>query len=156
MTVVLFEKFKQRFPPIKNHDRVSIYEAYERIYLSIIDRQFIGAPDFNSEQKIKDLASKTFDVNFVSKTFEEGHKNKLYLIFEPIIFSKMSKKSFLYNSSYSGHSIDINLPSFWPEITISTGNRGRTNLSQKQRDKYYNFVEEIYNLFLENAKNKRH
>ena len=63
----------------------------------------------------------------------------------------MSDESFKYQGNHSEHSIEVILPSTHPVITISTGNRGAIDLLPKQRDNYYNFVENIYRLFLQNA-----
>jgi hypothetical protein len=153
MTDILFQKLKERFPPVNDYERISIYGAYERIYLDLIDYAFIGMPYFDSQERIKNLALKTFDVNFISKFLKDGGEQRLSIIFEPVILNKtkMSYELFEYHENHSGHSMDVMLPSTHPIITISTGNRGHVDLLPKQRENYYNFVENVYRLFLENA-----
>ncbi len=159
MTEILFQKFKERFPPIGDCERITIYEAFERIHLYLIDEAFVDAPSFASQEKINDLASKTFDVNFRWGHAYYSTLSKVpTIIFDPVILPKAeggTYKLMEYNDYYSGHSIEIELPSYFPKIIISTGNRGRTDLLDRQRDLYYNFVEGVYNLFLENAGNSK-
>ncbi len=150
MTDILFKRFRERFPPIGDRERITIYEAYERIYLDLIEREFVEAPQFDSLDKIKDLASKTFDVNFY---WGYSHYNMSHNV-PTIIFDPKcgTKKLMEYDDWYSCHSIEVDIPSFHLVITISTGNRGRADLIEKQRDKYFEFVEGVYKLFLENAR----
>jgi hypothetical protein len=154
MTDILFQRFRERFPSINDYERITIYGAYERIYLDLIEAEFISSPLFDSKEKIKDLALKIFDVNFIYKFLRDGLDERVGIIFDPIILPKpkMSYESFRRNMNYSGHSIEITLPASHPMITISTGNRGAVDLIEKQRDNYYNFVVEVYEIFLGNAK----
>lgn len=158
MTEILFQRFRGKFPAIGGQERITLYGAYERIYLNLMAREFLETPYFDSHEKIKDLASKTFDVNFISKFLNDGGQRRLAIIFVPIILPKSqggTEELMRYNDNYSEHSIDIDLPTNHPMITISTGNRGRTDLLDRQRDIYYNFVEGIYGLFLENARSQK-
>ncbi len=153
MTEILFKKLRERFPPINDYERITVYEAYERVYLDLIESAFMKDKQFNSPEKIKNLAQRIFDVNFVYIPLNNGGEKRWTVIFEPIILDKgkMSEESFRYQENYSGHSIEVILPSSHPMITISTANRGAIDLFPKQRDNYYNFVEDVYKLFLQNA-----
>ena len=153
MTDILFQRLMERFPPIDDYERVSIYGAYERIYLDLIESAFMKSKQFNLSKKIKNLALRIFDVNFIYIPLSDGGEKRWSVIFEPIILDKekMSDESFKYQGNHSEHSIEVILPSTHPVITISTGNRGAIDLLPKQRDNYYNFVENIYRLFLQNA-----
>ncbi len=152
MTEILFQRLKKKFPPINDYERITIYEAYERIYLDLIEKEFSQGRYFNPKKEIKDLALEIFDTYFISKSLCDGGQERLAIIFLEKFPSKISYKQFMYNTWYSGHSFDISLPASHPVITISTGNRGRTDLLDRQRDLYYNFVEGIYNLFMEKIK----
>ncbi len=157
MTERLVQRFRERFPPINGYERVTIYEAYERIYLDLIEQDFMPLRHFNPHREIKDLALKTFDVSFICKFLDNGGWNRLAIIFSEEILpkGKMSYELFRYNLWYDGHGIEVSLPATHPIITVSTGNRGRTDLLDRQRDLYYNFVEGIYNIFLEKVKSSK-
>ncbi|MEX2017564.1 MAG: hypothetical protein WD876_03765 [Candidatus Pacearchaeota archaeon] len=150
MTDVLFQRFRKRFPPINDYERISTYGADERIYLDLITLEFTKGKYINPQEEIKGLAQKVFDVNFIWKNLNDGGTKRLTLIFDP--GKQISEESFIYHENYSGHSIDINLPASHPEITISTGHRGKVVLLDRQRDKYFEFAEGVYNIFLDNAK----
>lgn len=157
MTFILCERFKQRFPPINEYKRISVYEDYERIYLNLIEKEFLSAPCINPKEEIEELAKKTFDVNFECKSLNDGGDSRLAILFFPIILpkGKMNEEEFKYHQWFDDHSIEISLPARYPDITISTGNRGRTDLLDRQRDLYYNFTEGVYNLFLEKARDNK-
>jgi hypothetical protein len=154
MTSILFERFKKRFPPINEYERIRVYENFERIYLDLIKEEFLSAHYINPKEEIEELAKKIFDVNFACRSLSDGGDSRLAIIFDPIILpkGKMNEEDFMYHSWYDGHSIEISLPARHPMVTISTGNRGRTDLLNRQRDLYYNFTEEVYNLFLKKAR----
>jgi len=156
MTDMLFQRFRKRFPAINGQERITIYEAYERIHLNLIAPEFVDAPFINPQEEIKDLASKVFDVNFCwGHTYYNSIKKVPTIIFSPKILSKNeggTEELMRYNGAYSGHSIEITLPANHPMITISTGNRGRTNLLYRQRWKYYYFVDGVYSSFLANSR----
>ena len=64
MTEKLYNMLMERFPPAKENYRIGVYEAWERIYLSLNEREFAEGPIFDSQEKINDLAQKLFDVNY--------------------------------------------------------------------------------------------
>lgn len=156
MTEILFQRFRKRFPPIGGQERITIYEAFERIHLNLLEPEFANATFFTSQEKINSLAKRTFDVNFKWGYTHYSERLKIpTIIFVPIILPKNqggTEELMRYQDNYSEHSIEITLPANYPMITISTGNRGRTDLLDRQRDLYYNFVEGVYGLFLENAR----
>ena len=150
MTFLLTERLKKRFPDINGSQRVDIYENYERIYLNLIAREFLNSPYINPLEELEKLALETFDAHFICEPIDNKKDIGLRVSFLPKILpkSKMSQESFEYQSRYSEHTIEISLPANHPEITISTGNRGRGNLLDKQRDLYFKFIEGVYNIFL--------
>ena len=156
MTDILFNRFRNRFPPLNGYEKITIYGAYERIYLDLIGREFMSAPFINPEDEIKTLASKVFDVNFEwGYSYYDAKTKNPEIIFNPAGLSKDkggTEELMRYQDNYSGHTIEIKLPARNPEITISTGNRGKTLLLDEQRDKYFEFVEEIYKIFLESSR----
>ncbi len=153
MTEKLYNMLMERFPPAKENYRIGVYEAWERIYLSLNEREFINAPPFDSKEKINDLAQKLFDVNYEwGKTYYTEPIPTI--IFAPKILSKREGGTVAmmkYGDYYSGHSIEIQIPCQRVEMTINTGNRGVTFLNPKQRKKYYDFVLGVHGLFIENA-----
>ena len=141
MTDILFKRLADRFPLCDNCD-ISVYENYERIYVHLANPRFSKSPQFNSHNKIKNLASIVFDVDFV---YEKRGEIGPAIFFEP-------KKRDSYSHNHQDHSLHVHLPSKFPMVTIDTGNRGSTILMNRQRDNYFKFVEETFNLFLNNVK----
>ena len=91
---------------------------------------------------IGELAKKIFDdVNFdFYKHQEEGN----VILFRPNGIDD-------YSQNYMGHYVSVKDPLRYPIMTISTGNRGSIKLHLRQRGKYFQFVKELYELFLEKA-----
>ncbi|KHO54614.1 MAG: hypothetical protein QT10_C0014G0012 [archaeon GW2011_AR19] len=140
MTKILFSRLRKIFP---EPNKVSIYGAYERIYLSLHHKKFADAVSVNvSHKNLKELASKIFEIPF---EYEKRGEIGPAIFFEP----KINRRS---HQNYQQHYIKVSLPLKFPEIEISTGNRGSEFLFRKQRDDYYKFVEETYFLFLEKCK----
>jgi len=140
MTDILFKRLTERFPLEENMD-VSAYENFERIYLSLPDFRFKKYPLFDSYDRIKDLASKIFDVPFA---YEKRGDTGPAIFFEPELKTD-------YQRNHVNHSIEVKLPAKYPIIIIDTGNRGCGFLLDNQRDNYFKFVEETFNLFLKNS-----
>ena len=92
------------------------------------------------------IAKKIFDdieYEFYPET-EEG----TVVYFSPAVgLNKMTD----YSENYRGHYLAINRLTH-PVMTISTGNRGQSLLNDKQREKYFEFVNRVYEQFLESAK----
>ena len=141
MTDILFRRLVERFPIEENMD-VSTYENFERIYLRLSDMRFKKAPNFNSHDRIKNLASRIFDVDFA---YEKRGEIGPAIFFEPRLKTD-------YQRNHTNHHIEVQLPSKYPIIVIDTGNRGCGFLLDNQRDNYFKFVEETFNLFLNNTK----
>ena len=141
MTEKLVKILSELYPPAKNHDRISIYGAHERIYLLLFDHVFSGTPIIHDIECFRKLANETFDVHFYI-----GSKGDIK---NAVFFEPNSQDD--YQQNYSNHFIQIILPSNFPQITISTGNRGRVNLLDKQREKYLEFVKYVYGIFAENS-----
>ncbi|MDD5023281.1 MAG: hypothetical protein PHU63_03875 [Candidatus ainarchaeum sp.] len=64
MTYKLVELLKKEYPPLNDFERVSIYGAYERIYLNLISQDFLNNKFLIDSKKILELAQKLFDVPF--------------------------------------------------------------------------------------------
>ena len=143
MTDKLFKILKKEFPVFKSIERVWIYGANERIYLNLIDKRFHNAKYFYNYDEIEKIANKIFDVPFVYETRGDAEKS---------IFFKPRNLNNKYEMNYDFQHITVHLPSLFPQITIDTGNRGSVELFDKQRDKYYGFVINVFNKFSEYAK----
>ncbi|NOQ55237.1 MAG: hypothetical protein GQ477_00355 [Nanohaloarchaea archaeon] len=151
MSDILLKQLNEKYPPIGPHNatQLSIYpyqelssRYIERIYLDVLDLKFIKNPkDLITMDEMKDLAESIFDdIDFEMKNIrDEG-----YIVeFKPHGISD-------YLENYSGHAIIIREPFSTPHITISTGNRGSIGLNDRQREKYFNFVNGLYDIFVEN------
>ncbi|MEA3229646.1 MAG: hypothetical protein U9P44_01915 [archaeon] len=145
MSEVLYKMFCEKFPPIGSVSRISVYPLdsggtlIERIYLNLLDESFIEVEEpLTDSDSIKKLAGKIFDdVEFdFYKHSEEGN----IIFFNPEGVDD-------YSQNYSGHYIAVREPLKIPVITISTGNRGAIKLNSRQRDKYFYFVCELYDMF---------
>ena len=151
MSDKLYEMLCKRFPPVgpKGYTRVSIYppgeeKLIEGIHLNLIEKVFLSIkkPLLNSEV-IESLASHIF--NDIHYDFYKNQEEGDVILFRP-------REVDDYAQRYANHYIAIHHPLKYPKITISTGNRGRTELNSRQREKYYQFVIELNDLFLEKAK----
>jgi len=142
MTDVLYDLLSKRFPAIDGDERVSAYENFERIHLNLFDLVFKDAPSLTDHSKIEQLAKLLFEVNFEYKP--EGNVGPS-IFFYPSTNKKPEK-------FYANHYVQVQLPSKFPIINIVTGNRGESVLELEQRKKYFTFVEQVYDLFLQNAK----
>jgi len=158
MSDKLVEMFKEKYPLTpRGYDRVSIYPRgggtwVERIHLDLVEKEFLK---FQIDKKpladissIKDVAKRVFDdIGHRHYTLKDQGNLLDILYFEP-------KGIDDYNQSYSNHFIEIREPLIIPKIMISTGNRGRIKLHERQREKYFQFVNDVYNLFMRNAKKR--
>ena len=148
MTDKLVRMFEEKYPPIGPYQtsRVSTYNSIERIYLYLLDEVFVGIKKpLVATNDIKTLANKIFDdANF---KFEEnpGTLTGPVIIFEP-------RGADRYSMNYSGHYIQVHKPFVVPVVTLSLANRGAAKLYHKQRNKYFGFVNNLYELYLESAK----
>ena len=137
MTFELAQMLKETYPPILNFERINIYGKNERISLNLLDFCFDGKSNFNDHTKIEALARKIFDVPFV---YEKKGDIGPAIFFQPKINDS-------YHQNHTNHYINVYLPGKCPEITISTGNRGPSLLIDKQRQNYFQFVNQIFELF---------
>ena len=140
MTEKLVKILSKLYPPIENNNRVSIYGAHEEIYLLLFDYIFVNAK-INDIEVFRKSADKIFDVPFYL-----GSKGDIK---NAVFFEPNSQDE--YQQNYSNHFIQISLPSKFPKMTISTGNRGKVKLLDKQREKYLEFVKNVYKIFVDNA-----
>ena len=148
MSDKLYKTLCETFPPIGSckAPRITLYPPdsggtwIERIYLNLIEKEFlkIEQPIVKSKE-IKELAGRIFeDIEFnFFKHQEEGN-----------VISFIPDGIDSYSQNYIGHYISVRDPLRYPIITISTGNRGSIRLYPRQRKKYFQFVKELYGLFL--------
>jgi len=143
--------FRERYPPVGPHDyeRLSTYpfnggDYIERIYLELLEKIFV---DLNKPlivpEDIEKIAEKIFD-DIDHKFFY--HQDEGY-----IISFKLPSGMDKYFESYSEHIISVKEPFNFPKITFWTGNRGSIKLHDRQREKYFRFANELYDIFMENA-----
>lgn len=154
MSDILYKMFCEKFPPTPRRvPRVSIYppnggESWiERIHLNLIEKIFIDRdrkePPLLESKDIDCLAEKIFDdINY---EFYEQQEEGNVIDFSPEGIDD-------YTQNYMGHYIAVHEPLRIPRITISTGNRGSIGLHKRQREKYFQFVDELYGIFLKKAK----
>ena len=153
MSDKLVEMFRKRYPLTpRGYDRIYTYPpngSIERIHLHLVEKDFLKFLDKKKPladiSSIKNIAQEVFnDIGCKFYTLEEqGIDN---------IFSFYPKKMDDYNESYTGHFIEIREPLIIPKIMISTGNRGRIKLHDRQRKKYFQFINEVYDIFVQNSK----
>ncbi len=156
MSDKLYQLLCRRFPPTcRGYKRISIYPPcedenptwIERIHLNLVEKEFLDIKEsLVKSEEIEGLAKEIFDdIPFrFYKNQEEG--NIIYFAPEGIDN---------YNQKYFGHFIEIHEPLIIPKITISTGNRGSIDLHQRQRKKYFKFVENLYDLCINKTKTLR-
>ena len=140
MTKKLYEMFKKKYP--QKYNSFSIYGADERINLSLIDRLFINKNNLMPLSELDEICNKYFKDFY---KIEDAGKFSLKGIF--VLFEVDGLRKY---KNYFGHSFWI--PRFLPlEMEISTGNRGNFLLEDKQREKYFGFVNDIFEKLKENA-----
>ena len=151
MSDVLLKMFRERYPPVgpKDYERLSTYpfnggDYIERIYLELLEKIFVDLyKPLIVPEDIEKLAEKIFD--------DIDHKF-YYLQDEGYIISfKPPADIDEYFQSYAEHTISVKKPFIFPKITFSTGNRGSIKLHDRQREKYFQFANELYDIFMENA-----
>jgi len=151
MSDVLLKMFRERYPPVGLHntERLSTYpfnggDYIERIYLELLEKIFVDLyKPLIVPEDIEKLAEKIFD-DIDYKFFyhqDEGH----------IISFMLPTGMDEYFESYSEHIISVKEPFYFPKITFWTGNRGSIKLHKRQREKYFQFANELYDIFMENA-----
>lgn len=147
--------FREKYPPTpRGNQRMSIYPPaededncalVERIYLDLIEKIIINTDRTKKlieVSLIENLAKKIFDdVNF--KFYEDSEEGPI-IFFEP---TKIDK----YSDSYTHHYIAVDKKLRIPTLTISTGNRGAIELHPRQRKKYFQFVNELYETYVASA-----
>ncbi len=155
MSDVLLKMFCERYPPLDPHntERLSTYpygggDWIERIYLELNENIFSDLIEDSSgplivPEDIEKLAEKIFD-DIDYKFFY--HQDEGY-----IISFKLPSGMDEYFESYSEHIISVQEPFYFPIIAFWTGNRGSIKLHDRQRDKYFQFANELYDIFMENA-----
>jgi hypothetical protein len=147
MTLELVNMLRNRFEVENPIEDIFIYENNERIYINLSSDVYIQnagrnlkeIPLLESDARFRNIADKIFDVDFLYE--KEGNIG-------PAFFFKPSTID-IYSQNHTYHYLQVHLPATYPLITISTGNRGETNLLPEQRAKYFAFVEQTYGVFLD-------
>jgi len=154
MSDILYNQLLEKYPDTpRGYKRVSLYPKeknapIEFFHLNLVEKIFTDIEDrkpLANKEEIKDIADKIFDdvTHKFWENTEEGYMIKFSL--EGIDD---------YFQHYSGHYIAVDEHFFIPKIVISTGNRGLNVLHPKQRERYFKFVNEVYDLFVERAKER--
>lgn len=123
-----------------SRSRISIYGADERINLSLFHRSFIGKGKLITPEEIDRIAGEFFSLFYKMRQIDRN---------QVIILNPDDDMEY---AEYKGHLIIVNGHFLFPEMEIWTGNRGNVILTEEQRQKYFGFVKEIYEKFVENAK----
>jgi len=134
---------QERYPEPPN--QVGVLGA-DRIWLTLRSREFLPNVILVMPEDISGVADKVFD-----DVHHEFHK-KLGTIDNVLTFDseKSNNSDVNYVKSYDNHSVSFPRLSI-PEIEILTGNRGNAALHERQRQKYFDFVNQVYGLFLSKA-----
>ncbi len=153
MSDILYKQLLEKYPDTpKGYKRVSLYPKeknapIEFFHLDLVEKIFIDIKDrrpLSSKKEIRSIADKIFDdVTHKFWDDEEGYMIK---------FTPRGIDDYLQH--YKGHYIAIDEHFFIPKIVISTGNRGLNVLHPKQREKYFEFVNNIHDLFVERVKER--
>lgn len=140
MTQKLYEMFKKKYP--QEYNNFSIYGADERINLSLKDKLFIEKTDLMSISELDGICNKYFKGFYKIKDAEDFSLRGIFVLFEVDGLKRYQ--------NYFGHSFWITR--FAPlEMEIATGNRGNFLLTEKQRENYFEFVNDIFEKLKENA-----
>lgn len=137
MTELLFRMLSERFPPL-NRERITSYGAMERIYADLVDPLFANSLLFDCRRTVRDIAGRIFDVPFSCDSRGD--------VGFGVFFWPNTPDS--YSQGYANHYIAVQTPSRHPVITLSTHNRGAGILLERQRSKYFRFVDEIFDAFV--------
>ena len=150
----LYQQLLEKYPRINDFDRVSGYpppNGLERISLILKSEEFAKArKELITIPEIKDIAEKVFD-DVAWKFYEIEGTLQNAIVFDS---SKppVTRNSRQYAQKYDNHLIQILSPFYYPSIELSLGWRGNSQLHSKQREKYFSFINSMYDKFLENAK----
>lgn len=155
MSGLLVQMFLEKYPPHgKNKtDQVETYPPYDESYMGIEDiflmpkhKKFAGLQiPLITEEAIRELASKIFDDITYDFFYDVKDGCEIY-------FTSPDDYNDVYLHSYHQQHIFV----FWPPlkfrtIKFSTGHSGSSDLHEKQREKYFQFANGIYDIFMENA-----
>ena len=143
MTEKLYKKFLKKY--VGDYDSISIYGAHERIYLTLRDASFVFKNDLITLDEFNNLCNDYFKDFYELKHEKEfGQRGKgVYVILNP--------EQNLKYKEYDNHL--IKLCQFYPplDLEIWTGNRGRVDLIDSQKEKYFCFVDALFKKFKGNA-----
>ena len=142
MTQKLYKMFKEKYS--QKWNSFSIYGADERICLTLRDRIFIDKSNLIKLSELEEISKKYFNGFYEIRDGKLMQLRGIVLILNPN--QKFEKKE------YNNHSFWLStFPNLPLDMEISTGNRGEFLLTKNQREKYFNFVKDIFNKYKENA-----
>jgi len=146
MSRELYRRMCEEFPPVVPYEteRVSIYGAHERTHVTLYDIAFtnLEGPVLD-EALLEEIAKEVFD-DIPFEPIWEDDDGHWVIWFDPKTPDKYSQK-------YYGHDILVQNVHATPMITIETGWRGDGGLTDRQRDKYIQFVKEVHRRCVEKA-----
>jgi hypothetical protein len=143
MTSKLRDLLVEKYPYETENSKSSffIYGAGERIYLNLYHKSFCSKEHgLINHEEIDRIARNFFNLFYEMRKIDKD---------EIII---LNPDNDMKHREYDGHNITVYSPFFYPCMEISTGHRGNGDLTGEQRQKYFEFVKEIYEKFLENAR----
>jgi len=160
MSDILVEKLAKKYVPTPNGpERILIYAGsagilnasegckhVERVYVGFLYEELLGIDKPFDFSVIEMLANEIFDDIGFEFRHPSGVGNFMNFVLEDI---KMEKVDMDYLNFYSGHDFEFSNTNRFPQITISTGNRGRIGLHERQREKYFTFVNGIFDHLME-------
>ena len=156
MTEILYGWLEQNYPPIDGVQRIGGYPppgGLERIYLMLVSKEFLPPRNLITIEELKSVAQTVFD-DIYWEFFENAGVEKNVITFdsEKTMESGLNR-DYNYSSSYDNHYIQLIPPFFYPSMEIGLGWRGTSRLHPRQREKYFSFVNALYDRFLQNSKN---
>ena len=158
MAIELLNLLRERFPPFQGNEMVTVYGAHERLHVSGIDQQLYDAvrkghpTPLDNHGVVEKIAKTIFDVPFKYET--KGTVNDSIFFMEEIDERfALDDEQNKYLNNWKNHHITVELPKVHPVITFDLANRGSGYLLSKQRQKCYEFMLAMYDLFYERARN---
>ncbi len=140
MTQKIYEMFKKKYP--QEYNNFSIYGADERINLSLKDKLFIDKGNLMPLSELDDICNKYFRGFYKIQDARKFSLKGIFVLFE--VDGLREYKNYFGHSFWISHFIPL-------EMEISTGNRGNFLLTKKQRENYFEFVNDIFEKLKENA-----
>ena len=124
----------------------SIYEADERLYVTLSDKRLLEAKSFCDKERIRAIAGMVFDI---PHTYEKKGTLAHAIHFEEERTRMPKGMNYDYFKNHQGHLIEVPLNRQHPQLTYWTRNRGSSKLHEIQRKNYFEFLKRVHKAFLE-------